>query len=372
MEPNKFLEVFFSLENPAIYAILFMVIVVVLILLIKNEFIQPLSLKKKKLELENAKLSALYSQVDPDPIIRVDNSYNIIDINNAAQNVFDNKEVLKKSIFEYIPELASKLHNKSNDSIITFNDRYYSVSIKKIEDLGYIHLYLHDITDRVLYEQKIENYQNNLKELRRKIDTVNEDEKQRIGKELHDSVGHSISLLKIEIQNLMQNEEATNNNGLDDLLKNIDGLSSEIRELSHQLRPRILAEFGLFQAVKALIDKTNMQKKMVGYVSSNTEFTIFDKKLEQNIYRICQEALNNIIKHSGCSEYVIDFNYIDDQLSITISDDGIGFDIEEEFGSKNASLGLLNMKERAESSGGTFTIDSIQNMGTTIYMSFNI
>lgn len=372
MEANKLLEIFFSLENPAIYAIIFMTIVLLLVFLIKNEFIKPLSKKKKELELENAKLSALYAEVDPDPVIRLDNSYIVIDLNNAAREIFNNVEILKKSIFEIIPKLASIIHEKLDDAIIELIDKYYAVTIKRIEELKYVHVYLHDITDRVVYEQKIENYQNNLKELRSKIENVNEEEKQRIGKELHDSVGHSISLLKLEIQNLMDDKTGENGGSLRDLLKNIDDLSCEVRELSHQLRPRILAEFGLFQAVKSLVDKSNIQKKIHGYVTKNEDFIILDKKIEQNIYRICQEALNNIIKHSDCSELIIDFKSMDGKLSITISDDGVGFDLEEEYGSKRASLGLLNMKERAESCGGSFTIDSIKEMGTTIFMSFNI
>ena len=133
-----------------------------------------------------------------------------------------------------------------------------------------------------------------------------------------------------------------------------------------------MAEFGLFQAVKSLVDKSNVQKNVTGYVNKNIDFIIADKKLEQNIYRICQEALNNIIKHSECAEFMIDFIYSDEKLAITISDDGVGFDIEQQFGSQKTSLGLLNMKERAESGGGTFSIDSIKDMGTTVYMSFNI
>jgi two-component system sensor histidine kinase UhpB len=239
--------------------------------------------------------------------------------------------------------------------------------------LGFKHIYLADITNRVNYERQVIKYQEQLKQLRIKIDSTNEEEKQRIGKDLHDGIGHSLSLLKIEVQNYIGAKSLSiNEKEAQKVLNSIDVLTNEVRDISHELRPRILNEFGLVQALKSHVELRNLSKNNRGEVTQNIEFRISDKKLELNIYRICQEAIRNIAKHSRCKEYFIDFYLVDENLEITISDDGVGFDVENELYNKGGSLGLFNMKERADAVGGFFEMDSILSLGTTIFMNFKI
>ncbi|MFZ1288472.1 MAG: histidine kinase [Melioribacteraceae bacterium] len=368
MEPNHIFDIFLSLQNPALYALIFLIVVLILVLLIKREFIHPLAVRKRKLELENAKLTALYSEVDPDPIIRINNSWNVIDMNNAAKIIFENEN---QSIKNILDELKENL-NDQRKHIVKINDNYYSSTIKEIEELEFKHIYLHDITQRKSYEEKIKNYQENLKMLRTKVDTVNEEEKKKIGGELHDSVGHSISLLKIDLQNIIEKEQIVKDkNAFKGLFNSLDELALEVRDISHELKPPILNEFGLLHAIQSLVDKINTKTDIQGYVTYNTEFRIEYQDIEVQIYRICQEAFTNIEKHSYCTEFNIDFYFLNKLLQISISDNGNGFDLETNYEKKSPSLGLLNMKERAESVGGTFEIDSIINMGTSINLEFN-
>lgn len=370
MEPNHISDVFFSLENPAIYALVFTLVILVVVFLIKKEFIQPLTKNKRKLELENAKLAALYSEIDPDPIIRVDYDWNLMDLNNSAKNIFNDKKVSLENLVSQIKGNDGYLNNSFTAKL---GERSYSINIKDVKDLSFFHIYLHDITSRIEYEEKIKNYKDNLRELRIKIDNVNEEEKRKIGKELHDSIGHSLSLLKIGIQNFLDLKKiSADEEEVNEILDPIDDLSNEVRELSHELRPRILDEFGLVSAIKSLVDKINLQGINHGYVSQNKNIILNEKTLELNIYRICQEALHNILKHSNCEEFYIDF-YIDKKfLSVTVADNGRGFDMEKHFNNEKSSLGILNMKERAESVAGSFKIDSMESMGTTISMKFQI
>ena len=373
MEPDNISEILFSLENPAIYAIAFTVIITVVIILIKKEFIGPLSLAKTNLEFENTKLLALYAEIDPDPILRLDRKNEIIDMNNSAKELFKDQDITKPNIKTLIPNTVINTDESHFQSQINIGNKHYTFIVKPIEELGFKHIYFHDITKRVEYEQRVTDYQSQLKKLRVKIDTTNEDEKQRIGKELHDGVGHSLSLLKIEMQNyFIKNEISFTDNEVISMMNSVDDVSDEVRELAHQLKPRILGEFGLVQALRSLVDKTNMKCKMKGYVTENEEFKIIRERTEQNIYRICQEALNNIIKHSDCTEFHVDIVHSDKKLSITISDNGRGFIFDEQMSFCNSSLGLLNMKERAESIGGTLMVDSMEKMGTSIYLSINI
>jgi signal transduction histidine kinase len=370
MESNNIIEIFFSLENPAIYAILFLLILVILVLLIRKEFISPLTRSKRKLELENVKLAALYSEVDPDPIIRISEDWKVIDKNTAAKKIFKDFD---EKLHELILRIRKNNSTKVGYLIEPFDDKYYSVVVKDIPELGFKHIYLADITNRVNYERQIVKYQEHLKQLRIKIDSTNEEEKQRIGKDLHDGIGHSLSLLKIEVQNYIGAKSLNiEDKKAQEVLNSIDVLSNEVRDISHELRPRILNEFGLVQALKSHIEIRNLSKYNLGEVTQNIEFRISDKKLELNIYRICQEAIRNIAKHSRCKEYFLDFYLVDNNLEITISDDGVGFDVDKELHNKGGSLGLFNMKERADAVGGFFEMDSILSLGTTIFMNFKI
>ena len=115
MEPNNIWEIFFSLENPAIYAAIFTLIIIALTLLITQKFIHPLSKRKRKLELENAKLAALYSEIDPDPIIRVDENWKPIDMNNAAKEIFNSGN---GSLQEFISKIKTNSEKNDGDSAV--------------------------------------------------------------------------------------------------------------------------------------------------------------------------------------------------------------------------------------------------------------
>jgi signal transduction histidine kinase len=294
---------------------------------------------------------------------------NIIGMNMPAEILFRDINLLNQNIKKLLNDIDLDEVHYDSPFEISINGKYYSTTVKNIEELGYKQIYLHDITKRQVYEQQIRDYQKNLKELHKKVNSSNEQEKERIGKELHDGVGHSLSLLKMEMQNFF----ITNKINLDDkkadkMLRAVDKLSNEVRELSHQLKPRILSEFGLVPALRSLVDRINSSGKLKGFVNQENELMLIDENIEKTIYRICQEALNNIIKHSDCREFSIDISNDSDSLKVVISDDGKGFNVNEKMRNGSTSLGLLNMKERADAIGAGFSIDSIQNMGTSIYL----
>ncbi|MCB0747937.1 MAG: hypothetical protein KDC90_10795, partial [Ignavibacteriae bacterium] len=246
MKSYNIFEIFFSWENPAIYAVFFVFILLLLLFLIRNEFILPLVKSKRKLELENIKLAALYSEVDPDPIIRIGKNWNLLHMNTAAKTIFEAEE----DKFSYLlNQLKSSYADNKNTIIEKIANNYYHIIIKDVPVSDYKHIYFRNITSRIEYEDQILNYQRHLKQLRVRLETSNEEEKQKLGRDLHDGIGHSLSLLKIEVQNYIkikslniEEEEAMR------LLNSIDVLTGEVRDLSHELRPRILEECGLVQA----------------------------------------------------------------------------------------------------------------------------
>ena len=149
---------------------------------------------------------------------------------------------------------------------IEIGNKYYSISVRILETLGFKQIYLHDITKRIKYEIQIKDYQESLRKLRTKFEFINEDERQRLGQELHDGVGQNISLIKIELQQLSLKERKDE---IRDLIISIDKLQNDIRDISHKLRPRILNEFGLIPAISSLIDTINSKGNIRGYLSIN-------------------------------------------------------------------------------------------------------
>lgn len=368
MEPTDIFGVFFSAENPLIYGLTIIVLLIIILFFIKKEYISPLRKKKAELELKNLKLSALFAEVDPDPVIRIDKNNLIIELNNSAVKEFG-PNILNNNVFG-IFENYSYLPNSDNPIEISFNNKYYSSVTKKIENFGFSHIYLRDITQRIEYEKLIKLNQESLKQLKKKIETVNEDEKEKLGKELHDSAGQNLLLLKISLQNLKNSDY--HKADIDNLVKSVDELIYEIRDISHQLRPRILNEFGLVAALKSIIDTINNQNNLKGYLTTNYVMGTLSKEYELNIYRICQESISNIIKHAKCSEFFIQFLSDDNQLKLVISDDGIGFNVSEYLSEGRSSLGLLNIRERAENYNGTMNIISAPDEGTTIFIKFEM
>lgn len=339
--------------------------------LIRKEFILPLTRRKLELEIQNTKLMALFAEIDPDPILRIDDTGKILSANKTALEIFKYVTLIGSNINQIIPNISEFENANANDNYISeINNSFYSITIKDVESLDFRQIYLHDITKRIKYERQIEQYQVNLRQLRTKLENINENEKQRLGKELHDGIGQNLSVIKIELQNYLDRSNIENKDVFSKLIDLIDNLSDEIREISHQLRPRILNEFGLIPALSSLIDSVNNNSPMKGLLSSTEGELKLSQELELNIYRICQAALTNIVKHSDCKNFFIQFVKSGEDLRLIISDDGKGFDVNVYKNNGSSSLGLLNMKERITNFGGKMNLISSEGEGTTIF--FNL
>mgnify|MGYP001239261412 CR=1 FL=1 len=232
---------------------------------------------------------------------------------------------------------------------------------------------MHDITKREQHDRIVSEYQKSLKKLKQKVEKAHEEEKQKIGRELHDSVGQQLSVLKLSLQRAIQNNNIDGNaDDVKTIIQIMDDVSQEVRNISHELRPRILNELGLKDALTSLIANVTENTDILGHIVSFGENIPLDKSLELNIYRICQEAINNIIKHSGCSKFEIKIYYENNNIRIIITDNGKGFTLEKDLDEGSSSLGLLNMKERAEAFNGSFLLELLDGEGTTIYLNFKV
>lgn len=186
-----------------------------------------------------------------------------------------------------------------------------------------------------------------------------ENERQRISSELHDSVGSQLSFLKVSL------ERSTATNNFDGIVEQIDGVANTVRRISHEMTPVVLKVDGLKAAVTNLVEKVN--------ISSNTDFKLewidFPTNLPEiktiAIYRIIQEAINNIIKHSESEKAYIQLLGYTDEVVLMVEDTGVGFDTDQASG-----FGLKNIENRVAQLKGTLDISSNKGEGASLVVSF--
>ena len=180
-----------------------------------------------------------------------------------------------------------------------------------------------------------------------------EDERKRIAKDLHDSVGHELLSIKKALSNNLQFTE-----------DKIDHILEEVREISRNLFPVMFEEVGLKISLEQLAENIYSTDNLyVGYEIDYTSGTL-DIKSELQVYRIIQEALNNTRKYAQAKSAKISLHQSGDMLKVEIKDNGIGFDVEKVLKSGNA-FGLLAIKQRGKAIQATTTTESNSN-GTTI------
>jgi signal transduction histidine kinase len=196
--------------------------------------------------------------------------------------------------------------------------------------------------------------------------------RKNIALELHDSVGQSLSSIKFYIEALIRSGEVVPESNLEyrlkDAIKMIQATADEVRRISLELRPKMLDDLGLLATVKWLLKEfQNAHPDLV--INRNIDIAEheIDDDLKVVIYRILQECLNNVGKHSFATDLTVDLQRINDAVELCVKDNGNGFKIN---GGESVifpkKLGLSGIRERAELSGGEADIRSVKGDGTRI------
>ncbi|POY36757.1 hypothetical protein C3K47_10390 [Solitalea longa] len=196
-----------------------------------------------------------------------------------------------------------------------------------------------------------------------------EKERTRIAKDLHDGVGGMLSAAKMHFS-VIKNENPQMNNiqGFDTALSLLDESATEVRKTSHNLMPELLLTHGLKEALALFCQRINNPLTYVEFVALG-DIPRFKQSFELSVYRIVQELVNNVIKHSEAKEAIVQISCHDELLSITVEDDGKGFN---QNGTSKNGIGLSSLHSRVESFNGSMKIDSEEKKGTTIYLEFDI
>lgn len=192
-----------------------------------------------------------------------------------------------------------------------------------------------------------------------------EKERNRLAQDLHDGINGDLAVIKYKITSIEnKNLNETENKEYNKAIAMLDNTIEQVRHISHNLAPPSLQNFNLVEAIQQYCSKIEPLK---------VEFQNFgklhylNKETETAIYRIVQEAINNIVKHAKATEALVQINNHDDNIYLTIEDNGIGFNEEI----SKEGLGLKNIQARAEFLKSEFNIDSNKN-GTTIQINIDL
>jgi PAS domain S-box-containing protein len=228
---------------------------------------------------------------------------------------------------------------------------------------------LHDISERKKAHEASRTYSRRLLE-------AQEAERRRISLELHDQVGQILTAVKMNLHALRKaNNSPEILTSIEENLNVIDEAVDQVRDLSVDLRPLLLDDFGLVVAVRWYLDR---QAKKSGVAVEFTSHSLSDDDrlaaaLETACFRIVQEGVTNIIRHARATRLSVRLERTGSELLLVIGDNGSGFDVKEMRSSSGApTLGLRGMEERAQAVGGTLTIDSAPGLGTQICASFPV
>lgn len=220
------------------------------------------------------------------------------------------------------------------------------------------------------YTEELEKKEKIRQQLLEKIIAAQEDERKRIARELHDQTSQSLASLKFAIGSLLNEESDERHiNQLREILKIADNILEDLHHLAWELRPSVLDDLGLAEAIKNYV--LNWKRRFG--IEVDLHYDIKNMRLnshaESAIYRIVQEALTNIAKYSQARNVSIVIQIADNNLLIIIEDDGIGFCPEPylNYNTDLPKLGLFGMRERVTLLGGEMQIESGEGLGCSLY-----
>ncbi len=217
-------------------------------------------------------------------------------------------------------------------------------------------------------EQALATSRQELRDLAARLLTVQEEERRRISRDLHDDINQRLAMLVVQAESLEATLPASAvgcSKELRSIQDRLTELSDDVRHLAYQFHPSILDDLGLPVALQRLIDECAVRSNL----AISLELIAPPKGIPQTVstclYRIAQECLANIMKHAHATHARVSLASTVDGITLTVQDDGVGFDTQQAVDNPRG-LGLVSMAERVRLVHGTVTIDSLPQQGTRL------
>jgi PAS domain S-box-containing protein len=235
-----------------------------------------------------------------------------------------------------------------------------------LDDIKYVMVVVRDIT-------RLRKAKEALRKLTFHTEKVREDERSRIALDLHDDLGQKLTALKMDIAWLkprIQTDEVKIISKTDEMLYLIDDTIKTVQRICSELRPGILYDLGLPAAIEWFLGNFSKNTGIETVANIVPEEMEIEERLAVILYRIIQEAMTNVARHSQADMVSVSLIKTNERIKLTVRDNGVG--ISEEVINSPGSFGLFGMRERAKVCGGEVTIKGLKGRGTSVLASFNI
>ena len=333
--------------------------------LVEDALIGVYILQDGKIEFANEKFADIYGY-SKDELLGMD-SLNLV---HPDDRPLVKKLREKRLKDEKVPAEYESKGLKKNGDIIWVMRSFSQITYKGRPAISGI---VADISKRRRAEEALRKSDKELRVLSNQLLSAEEKERKRIARELHDGIGQALSAIKFSVENALLELRAAANpidlGSLEAVIPLTQKTIEEVRSIVKDLRPSILDDLGILATIGWFCRE--FQNVYAG-IRIETTIEVAENKvppyLKTTIYRIMQEALNNVAKHSQASFVHLQLKKNESHLSLSIQDNGRGFNLDRAMALKTSSrgIGLASMRERAELSGATFEINSAVKSGTMI------
>jgi PAS domain S-box-containing protein len=323
-----------------------------------------------------------------DAIVSADGSYTIVMANPAAAHLFgttveemvgspleryiESDKVDADEMLDYFRAGSGRAGRRATDYAVTglrADGQRFPIegSISRAnEGAPFYTVIMRDVSERKRVEEKLTRSHRQLRQLSAALQTIREEERTHIARELHDDLGQILASLRMDLT-LLQQEDGTSADSLRlmaGMEQNLLTAITSLRRIATNLRPRALDEGGLYFALKGLCEEFVDRYTIACTLLADEAELRLDDAASTAIFRIVQEALTNIARHAQASSVTMNLFRSNSDLLITIRDDGRGIDPEDM--EKAESLGLVGMRERVWAMDGEISIGSDEPPGTRI------
>lgn len=372
--------------NAVIFGGILIVLIIILVITLTTQRVQRFlkAIKTTNIKLQSTKEALKQSeenfetifQNSSDEIFVSDIQGNIIEVNDQASILlgYSKDELLKMNILdikplkhaeqflnyrkkiiseggllfdsEYITKTGEVIPVETNSRVLEFNSQRVILSISR------------NLAKRKETERKV---------LSAVIQTE-EKERERFSKDMHDGLGPLLSTVKLYVNELGTGELNTDDRKeyVTQVNRMLDDAVSSIREISNNLMPRVIHEYGLVKALDAFCQKVNQTGKiLVDFKTTGIDNTL-DKNVQLILFRVISELLTNTIKHAKAKNAYVQLQKSGENISLTFSDNGIGFNSKEVMENKNTGIGLKSIVSRVKSINGSCEIYSEEGKGFKI------
>lgn len=246
---------------------------------------------------------------------------------------------------------------------------YYTLAALALAILIAALFYLKVRYKRLAHEKEIKSIQQQKElQLLQALMQGEEKERNRIAKDLHDGVAGMLAAVKMHFSSIPSADDLLHTEGYQQGMKLLNEATQEIRKTSHNLMPEVLIQHGLDEALNRYCNSVNNSKALQIQYDSWGETDRFTDSFELSVYRIVQELINNIIKHSKATQAIVQLTQQDNLLSICIEDNGVGFSTAN----GTDGMGLRSLQSRIKAMNGKMEMQSSEQNGVSAYLEFDV